>query len=603
MVTTNILKREDAPLETTCNKEILFAAWGDWQAEVDSIKLTMAEMAQYQGNLNESPTVLAEWFDKYSGYRRRIIRLLSYVSACTDSDSNDMTAKGNRGLIMGVFGQFRALIAFATPELQAMDEQLLDWAEEAPELAIYAHHFDDLLRQKKHTRSAEVEQIMGMLQDPFSSTYQTANTLILTDMKFVDALDGAGNTHPVAHATITPTGIQSPDREKRKNAWHSYCDGYLAFQNTLAANYITSVKQQVFSARARGYDSALHARLEPNNMPIDVFDNLINTFEANIGTWHRYWAVKARAIGVDKLHPYDIWSPVVDKQPVVPYEQAVEWIVESMKPLGADYVDVLRRGALEERWVDYAPNQGKMQGARASWAADCPPFIVMTYRDSLMDMSVLAHELGHSMHSYLMDTTQPDIYNGGISSSVAETASNFNQAMTRAYLAETKANDPTFQLAMIDEALFNFHRYFYQMPTLARFEYEVFSRAEAGKLLTADILNGIMRDLYTIGYGDTMEAELDRTQITWAQFQHLYMPFYTFQYAVGISAAHALADGVLADEAGAADRYLNFLSAGSSLYTMDLFETAGVDMTSPEPIEKAYAVLGDLVDRMEDLVS
>lgn len=596
------MKREDAPFEATCSIETVFTDWDAWQAEFDAVKTSMDEMADFEGKLGNGADVLVLWFEKYSEYRRRLIRLMTYVSAIVDSDSNDMTAKGNQGLMMSIFGKFNSIVAFADPEIQAIGEQVLAWADESSDLAIYKQRLDNLLRQKEHTRSAEVEQILGMVQVAFSGTYQTASALVRADMRFADALDSAGAAHRVAHATVTPTGIQSPDREHRKNAWHNYCDGYLSLQNSLAANYITAVKQYVFDARVRGYASVLHARLEPNNMPVEVFHNLINTFEANIGTWHRYWEVKAKVLGLDKLYPYDIWAPVVKKQPVISYAQSVDWIVEAMEPLGQDYTRVLRHGSLEGRWVDYAPNEGKMQGARASWAVGTPPFIVMSYHDSLMDMSVLAHELGHAMHSYLMDTNQPDVYNGGISSSVAETASNFNQAMTRAYLATEQADDANFQMAMIDEALFNFHRYFYQMPTLARFEYEVFERAENDKPLTADILNGIMRELYEQGYGKTMEPELDRTQSTWAQFQHLYAPFYTFQYAVGISAAHALADGVLAQETGAADRYLDFLKSGSSKYTMDLFETAGVDMTSAEPIEKAFGVLDDLVGRMEALV-
>lgn len=603
MTASMTLSRDSVAVESTWNKESVFTSWEEWDTELDTLREEIPILAEFSGKLSESPDNLADWFDKEAFFSRRLRRLMIYVGTAYDVDTSDKIAQANRGRMMGLLGMYNSITAFAIPEIQALGGKLSEWANQHERLTRYAHHFDDLLRQKSYTRSAEVEEILGMLQDPFSGAYNTANILANNDLKFPDAVDSQGASHFVGQATITPVGIQSPDREHRRTAWQNYCDGYLSMQNTFANTYLTAVKQRIFQARVRGYDGVLHSMLEPNNMPVDVFHTLINTFKANSGTWHRYWEVKAKALGVDKIHPYDIWAPIVQNDPAVDYREAIDWISAGAQPLGDEYMRIMRRGCLEERWVDYAPNQGKMQGARAGWAVDCHPFVVMSYSNTLMSVSVLSHELGHAMHSYLMDKHQPDIYNGGISSSVAETASNFNQALTRAYLMEEKRDDAEFQLALIDEAMFNFHRYFFQMPTLARFEFEVFDRAEKGQPLNADILNGIMRDLFAEGYGDTMADDPDRTQITWAQFQHLYYPFYTFQYSVGISAAHALADGVLQNESGAADRYLDFLKAGSSKYTMDLFETAGVDMHSAEPIEKTFKVLDNLVNRLDEIVS
>jgi len=425
------------------------------------------------------------------------------------------------------------------------------------------------------------------------------------DMTFPAAIDSQGQSHPVVQAVVPPSGIQSPDRELRRSAWENYYDGFLSLKNTLASNYIASVKQNLFLARVRGYDSVLEFKLAPHNVPVEVFHNLLETFQANISTWHRYWEAKRKLLGVDKLHPYDIWAPIVQNQPVVPYREGVEMIAAGMAPLGEEYVAVLRRGCLEDGWVDYAPNVGKAQGAASGPSYDTPPFIFTSYNDTLMAMSILAHELGHSMHSYLIDANQPHIYNlsGELSMTVAETASNFNQALVRAHLLNTRADDPVFQLALIDEALFNFHRYFFIMPTLARFEFEVHTRAEQGQPLTAAILNDLMAGLFAEGYGDTMTDDPQRTAITWAQFGHLYASYYTFQYSIGISAAHALADQILAGSSGAVDNYLNFLKAGSSLYTMDLFDLAGVDMTKSVVVEKTFGVLADLVDRLENLAS
>jgi oligoendopeptidase F len=272
-----------------------------------------------------------------------------------------------------------------------------------------------------------------------------------------------------------------------------------------------------------------------------------------------------------------------------------------MKPLGDVYVNAFRQGCLQERWVDRAVNKGKRQGAFSYGTYDTFPFIMMSYSDDLSSLSTLAHELGHSMHSYLSNKNQPEIYSG-YSMFVAEVASNFNQAMTRAHLFEVKKDDRDFQLALIAEAMDNFHRYFFIMPTLARFEYEVHEMVNNGKPVTAETLNNLMADLYAEGYGDTMTDDRERTSITWAQFGHLYVAYYTFQYATGISAAHALADKVRNGGATAAENYLEFLSSGSSVYPLDALKIAGVDMTTPEPIEKAFEVLSGLVDRLESLI-
>jgi oligoendopeptidase F len=271
-----------------------------------------------------------------------------------------------------------------------------------------------------------------------------------------------------------------------------------------------------------------------------------------------------------------------------------------MAPLGEEYVGILRKGTLEDRWVDRARNKGKRLGAFSSGVYDTNPFVMMSYANDVFSLSTLAHELGHSMHSYYTRRTQPFVYSG-YSLFVAEVASNFNQAMVRDHLFETQT-DPDFQLALIEEAMSNFHRYFFIMPTLARWELEVHERAEAGKPLTADIMTEICAEYFGEGYGDEVVYDKDRVGITWAQFQHMYMNFYVYQYATGISAAHALVNGVREGGQEAVDRYLAFLSAGSSVYPLEVLKAAGVDMTQSGPVDAAFAVMADYVDRLEELV-
>jgi oligoendopeptidase F len=287
--------------------------------------------------------------------------------------------------------------------------------------------------------------------------------------------------------------------------------------------------------------------------------------------------------------------------PHVPFEQSVEWICEGMRPLGAEYVGVMRDGLVEQRWVDIYPNKGKRMGAYSDGLPGTHPFILMSYNDDIFSMSTLAHELGHSMHSYLTWQNQPLVYSD-YSLFVAEVASNFNQAMVRAHLLATNA-DRDFQIAVIEEAMSNFHRYFFVMPTLARLELAIHKRAERGEALTADTLIGLMADLLQEGYGDEVHVDRERVGITWGQFStHLYSNFYVYQYATGISAANALAANILADQPGAVENYLAFLKAGSSLYPLDALKLAGVDMASPAPVETAFGLLASMVDRLEALV-
>jgi oligoendopeptidase F len=602
---STLLSRQDFPAESTWDSASVYAGWAAWEADYQAAQAELPLLSQFEGRFHEGPGLILAWLEEYSRQYRRLMKLFQFARMSNAVDTSDTDAKKSFGQINSLNARFLAAASFAIPELLDQGDQLLAWAAAHPGLALYHHYFENILRQRPHRRSAEVESLLGSLADPFTAVSQTARELTNSDLKFAPAVDSAGAAHPVHQATIPPTGIESPDRTHRKNAWENFADGYRSVENTLASNYLAAVKQFVFLARARNYSSVLEMRLASANLPVSVFHNLIGVFKQHLPVWHRYWDVKRRILGLDALHPYDVWAPVVHNPPHVPYRQAVDWISAALEPLGSEYVAVLRRGCLQERWVDYAPNSTKMQGAASSLRFDTPPFIYMTYNDTPTAMSVLAHELGHSMHSYLMAEHQPVVYTNFdvLSSTVTETASNFHQALLRNYLHAEKAADLEFQIALIDEALFNFHRYFFTMPTLACFEYEVFSRAEQNLPLSAAILNQLARDLFAEGYGDTMADDPPRTALAWAQYLHLYFPFYTFQYAVGISAAHALAGRVLELGAVGAEDYLKFLAAGGSLYPMDLFTMGGVDMASPAPVEKAFSVLADLVDRLEACIT
>ncbi|HEX2622520.1 MAG TPA: M3 family oligoendopeptidase, partial [Phototrophicaceae bacterium] len=428
----------------------------------------------------------------------------------------------------------------------------------------------------------------------------TYGLLTSADLQFGSATNEQGEEVAIAQGNFW-TIMGSPDRELRRSAWNNYQDGYLGLKNTFSSNLSASMKQYVFQARVRNYETALEDSLFADNIPVEVFYNLIETFKKNIPTWHRYWKVRRHILGHSDLHPYDIWAPLTQNEPQVSYEQAVDWICEGMQPLGSDYVAALRKGCLQDRWVDVFPNQGKRQGAFSNGEHETHPFIMMSFDGDLGAMSTLAHELGHSMHSYLARKNQPAVYSD-YALFIAEVASNFNQALTRAYLMKTHT-DKDFQIALIQEAMSNFHRYFFIMPTLARFELEMYTRVEQGKGANASDMINVMADLFAEGYGGEVQVDHDRVGITWAQFGHMYANYYVYQYATGISAAHALSEKILAGDENAVKRYLEALSAGSSMYAIDALKHAGVDMTSPAAVETTFGILAKMVDRLEELAA
>lgn len=600
MASTKVLDRSDVPQEQRWNDKSIFENREAWQAEFEALNEKLPELGQFKGKLSDNPNTLADYWELEGQLRRRLMKLASYVGMSTSVDSNDGEAKSMRGQIGGMFGMYNMNTSFSTPELIAIGEEtLLQWVKENERLQQYGRVITETFRQQTHTRSAEVESVMGMLGEPFGGTQNAYSELSNTDLQFEDAIASDGKPFPLNQSSIDMVK-GSTDREIRRTGWENYNKGYLQFKNTFAATYLTSVKQSTMQMRVRGYDSVLHMMLDPVNLPVEVFHNLIDTCKKNLPTWHRYWEAKRKILGVDEMNEYDIWAPLTEKEPEVSYQQAVQWIADGMKPLGDDYVNVMTKGCLEENWVDWSINKGKRQGAFSNGSYDTHPFIMMSFDNGLGGMSTLAHELGHSMHSYYSRKTQPEIYSG-YSMFAAETASNFNQAMTRSYLFEQN-DDRDFQLALIQEAMDNFHRYFFIMPTLARFELEVHERQANGKPMTADTLIEIMNEYFSEGYGDALSHEADITGITWATFGHLYLPYYTFQYATGISAAHALADKVLSGNPDDVSNYHKFLNAGGSLDPLDALNMAGVDMLSPAAIETTFEVLSQLVDRLESLV-
>lgn len=596
-----LAKRSEVPVERTWDATAIYPSNEAWEAAVADATGRLPGLEKYSGHLGESASLLLEALTARDDLLVQVFHIYQYAAMYHFADMNDQEAAGRYGRAVGLFGRFGAASAFYQPEILAIDSvRLHSMLEESEELRTYSHYFDKLARQREHIRSAEVEEVLAAMADLANMGDRTHDALADADLKFGKVKDAEGNDVELGQGNIE-TFIRNSNRDVRKAAWEAQADAYIGMKNTFAATLTTAVKRDVFYARARKYGSSLEAALGASNIPVEVFHTTIDTFKSHLPLWHRYWEIKRRGLGVDKLRGYDIDWPLIRTQRKIPYEQGMQMVVEGLAPLGTEYAEPMKRGLYQDRWVDALPNEGKAGGAFSSGAWGTNPYLLLSYDDTLENVSTLAHEMGHSMHSYLAWKTQPPVY-GMYSMFVAETASNFNQALMRADLLK-KTTDVDFELEILAEAMSNFHRYFFIMPTLARFELECHEHEERGEGLTADGMSRLMADLYREAYGPAVEIDDARVGITWAEFPHLFGNFYVFQYTTGISAANALADGVLKGGTPAVESYLKFLKAGDSLYPIDALKLAGVDMTTSEPVARAFGLLESMiVNRLDELV-
>jgi oligoendopeptidase F len=585
----------------TWNAESVFSSAEAWEKEVRQILTDISIVKQYKGRLAEGPSSLLEAMEAVYQLISRAQKAFMYAGFAYAVDTTNQHAAGMRSRAQDVYGQVLSGVSFLAPGILEIGRDRLDeWSSQNERLALYKHSFDDLFRKQAHVRSAEVEEILGLVSDPLQGPSNSTSMLTNADFNFKPVKDSQGKVLDLTQGTYYKI-LHDSDRKARRAAYQMYMDTYIEHKHTLASNLTHSIKSNVFHMRARKHESTLAAALFDLNIPTDVFHNLINTFKKNLPVWHRYFEIRRKVLGLKKLSYYDMWAPITKKKVKVPFERAVELICESLEPMGKEYVETVRRGCLRDRWVDLYPNQGKAEGAFSWGSQGTYPFINMSYTDEVMSMSTLAHELGHSMHSHLTWQHQPFVYTD-YSLFVAEVASNFHQAMMRGHLLKT-VRDKNFQIALLEEAVGgNFFRYFFQMPTLARFELETHQHVERGEPLTADSMTELMADLFAEGFGPNFDLDRARVGMTWSTFSHLFADYYVYAYATGISGAHALAGQILRGEPNAVENYLGFLKSGGSDYSLNVLKKAGVDLATPQPVEETFAVMESYIDRMEELI-
>ncbi|THE63809.1 oligoendopeptidase F [Salinadaptatus halalkaliphilus] len=601
---SSVPDRSEVDEEYTWDLESIYASDDDWEAAYESVADRVDELQTYDGRLTDDATMLLEALELRDEIMREVSTVAAYARMRRDEDTTDQQYQALTARAQSLAADAQSAASFIEPELQELTrEEFEAMMETEPALTTYDHYVDDVLRMKPHTRSAEVEELLADLSEVTGATGDVYNMLSNADMSFPTVENPEGEAVEITQSNFTNL-LKRPDRDFRRRVYEGYFDEWSEMRNTVAAAYKNSVKADVKTAQARNYETAREAALDGPNVPVSVYDTLVETVHDNLDKLHHHAELKREALDVDEVRMWDIYMPLTgDEGPDLEYDQATEYVVDALEPLGEDYQSRVADG-LESRWVDVYENEGKQSGAYSGGTYDTQPFILMNYQDDIASMYTLAHELGHSMHSELTKDEQPFVYSS-YEIFVAEVASTVNEALLTNHLLET-IDDPEFRKHVLNEFLERVRSTLYRQTLFAEFEHEAHRLEEEGEPLTADRLDDLYRGLKSDYYEPA--AIDDRIAREWMRIPHFYRAFYVYQYATGISAALAIVDDVLPDGPGsdpnpdAAEDYLAFLRRGSREYPLELLRTAGVDMSTSDPIDRALSTYGRRLEEMDALL-
>ena len=594
-----ILKRSEVPEEFTWNLKDIFESDEAWLAEYESLKELPEKVAAFRGKLGESAANLLEFFKEDDELNVRLEMLYGYASCKCDQDTANSTYQDFRGKAMSVIVAISSAGAYASPEIMAIPEETLNrFYEEEPELETYRRSIYSIRRRAEHILSPECEAILSAAGEMSEAPQTISSTFENADLKFPSVTDKEGNTYPLTGGSFVPL-LESPDQEFRKQVFETYYNRLGEFKNTVAATLDAQFKQLRFFAETRKYPSTLAASLDRTEVPTEVYTNLIEAVHANLDKMYRYVALRKKMLGVEELHMYDVYTPIVaDAAEEIPFEQAKETVLEALHVLGDDYVALLKEG-FENRWIDVYENEGKRGGAYSSGNSWPHPYVLLNHKDNLDSQFTLAHEMGHALHSYHSCKYQP-VSTSGYVIFVAEVASTCNEVLLMRHLLK-KTTDKRQRAYLINHFLDQFKGTIYRQTMFAEFELEMGRMAENGESLTADALSAKYHELNKLYFGPDMISD-DGIALEWARIPHFFYNYYVFQYATGFSAAVAIANRILAEGEPAVADYKKFLSGGSSTDPISLLKIAGVDMSTPDPINSALKLFDELLDEMESLV-
>ena len=583
------------------NTDVIFPDKPAWEAEYKELEAQIGTLAKAKGTLAGGADILYRFLDERDRIEARIDRVMVYASLLADQDARNGDQQAMEARTMSLAVKYNEAVSWLDPELIAIPlETIQGWMKEHEKLATYGQYFDNLFRQKKHILSPREEQLIAMAGEVHRTPYNAYNLMTNADIQFPTIQDEKGNPTELSDSGYYQF-MRSADRRVRKDAYEGIVGTYRGHRNVAGALLNGIVQTHLFSMKARGYESCLAASLDQGNIPVDVYNTLVRTVNENLPLLHRYQQIRKKALKLeDGVHAYDLFAPFITGQSIeVTYEQAVEQVGTALAPLGPEYLAPMKKG-FESRWVDVFPSKGKRSGAYSSGTFLTPPFILMNFHGGYEDISTLAHEMGHSMHSFFSRGTQPYVY-ANYDIFCAEVASTLNEILLQNYVLERTA-DPKKQLYLVCEFLEGIRGTVFRQTMFSEFEQKIHEMAEKGVPITADSASAAYGEIMKRYYGPayTHDALVDGY---WIRIPHFYYNFYVYKYSTSYCAASSLARRIQAGRPEAVQAYLAFLKAGRSKYPIDLLKAAGVDMTSPEPIRDAMKLFEGLLDKAEELLA
>lgn len=594
-----LLKRSEVKEENTWKLSDMYETNEAWEADLKKIDELASELEQMEGTVTASAKNLLKVCDTMAKMDQKIELAYNYAERLSDQDTKDTTHQAMVQKIMMLYAGISSRLAFIDPEILETKEEVLEgYYKEENQLEFYRKWVEEIQRLKPHRLSADQEKLLALASEVCQNPEQTFSMFNNADIQFPEILDENGEKVRISHGRFVRL-LESADRRVRKDTFEQYYKTYAQFINTVASIYSGQVKQQIFRARARKYNSTLEAAVDANNVSPKVYENLVKTVNANMDKMHRYVSLRKKCLGVDELHMYDIYTPMIpDAAKKISFEEAKETVLKALAPLGEDYVNKVKEG-FENRWIDVYENEGKRSGAYSAGAYGTHPFVLLNYNESLDDMFTLAHEMGHAMHSYYSNEAQPYIYSQ-YKIFVAEVASTCNEVLLMEYLLKN-TTDKKERAYLLNHYLDSFKGTVYRQTQFAEYEMLTNKMAEDGESLTAEALNQAYLELNKKYYGPDMVSD-DEIALEWARIPHFYYNFYVYQYATGFSSAVAIAHNILKNGAPAVEQYKKFLSGGCSMAPVELLKIAGVNLEEPTAIQDALNVFGDILSEMEALV-
>ncbi|MCT4781900.1 MULTISPECIES: oligoendopeptidase F [Exiguobacterium] len=597
---SDVLTRQQVPIEETWSLESIYADDQAWEADFEALKGNVPNLMAYRGKLGEDADTLFAALSLRDELSRQLHKLYTYAHMRYDEDTANSHYQALNDRAGSLASQVSAQLAFMTPELLAIEESRIEsFMTQHEGLTVYRHAFDELSKERPHVLTEAEEALLAQAGDVLGQSSSTFGMLNNADLKFPKVKNEKGEEVELTHGRYI-TFLESSNRDVRETAFKTMYGTYKQYLNTFASTLSGSVKKDNFYATVRKFESARQAALHHNAIPETVYDGLVEAVNERLDLLHRYVALRKRALGVDELHMYDLYTPLVqDVEMNISYEEAKQVMVDGLAPLGDEYVQIVKDG-LDSRWVDVRETRGKRSGAYSSGAYDTQPFILMNWQDNVNNLFTLAHEFGHSVHSHYTRTSQPYPY-GDYSIFVAEVASTTNEALLNDHLLKTRT-DRAERLYLLNNQLETFRGTLFRQTMFAEFEHMIHRAAQDGISLTPEYLNETYLELNKRYFGEDIVID-EEIAYEWARIPHFYYNYYVYQYATGISASAALSQQIMEEGEPAVRRYIDrFLKAGSSDYPIEVLKAAGVDMTTKAPVLAALDQFEAVLDEMESLL-